>query len=32
MLDPGSGIIKKGSLFLIGVAFLEDLCHCEGGL
>jgi hypothetical protein len=32
MLDPGSGTIRRCGLFGIGVALLEDVCHCGGGL
>jgi hypothetical protein len=32
MLDPGSGTIRRYGLVGIGVALLEDVCHCGGGL
>jgi hypothetical protein len=32
MIGSGSGIIRKCWLVGVGVAFLEDVCHCGAGL
>jgi hypothetical protein len=32
MLGPGSGIIRNYGLTGVGVALLEEVCHCGGGL
>jgi hypothetical protein len=32
MLIPGSGTIRRCGLVGVGVALLEEVCHCEGGL
>jgi hypothetical protein len=32
MLCPGSSTIRRNSLVGIGVALLEEVCHCGGGL
>jgi hypothetical protein len=32
MLVPGSITIKKYGLIGVGVALLEEVCHCESGL
>jgi hypothetical protein len=32
MFSRGSGTIKKCGLVGVGVALLEELCHCGGGL
>ena len=31
MLGPGSGTIRRCHLLGVGVAFLEEVCHCWGG-
>jgi hypothetical protein len=31
MLDAGSGTIRRYGLVEVGVALLEEMCHCEGG-
>jgi hypothetical protein len=31
MLDPGSGTIRRCALVGVGVALLEEECHCGGG-
>jgi hypothetical protein len=31
MLGPGSGTIRRCGLVEVGVALLEDVCHCGGG-
>jgi hypothetical protein len=28
MLGPGSGTFRRGTLVGVGVAFLEEVCHC----
>jgi hypothetical protein len=28
---PGSGTIRRCSFVGVGVAFLEEVCHCENG-
>jgi hypothetical protein len=32
MLGPGSGTIRECRLVGVGVALLEEVCHCGGGL
>ena len=32
MLGPGSGTIRLYGLVGVGVALLEEVCHCGGGL
>jgi hypothetical protein len=32
MLGPGSGTIRSYGLVGVGVALLEKVCHCRGGL
>jgi hypothetical protein len=32
MLNPGSGAIGRCGLVAVGVALLEEVSHCEGGL
>jgi hypothetical protein len=32
MLGPGNGIIRRCGLVDEGVALLEEVCHCGGGL
>ena len=32
MLGPGSGTVRKFNLFGVGVALLEEVCLCGGGL
>ena len=32
MLGPGSGTIRKCDLVGVGVALLEEVCHCVGEL
>jgi hypothetical protein len=32
MLGPGSGTIRRCGLVRVGVALLEEVCHCGGGL
>jgi hypothetical protein len=32
MLGPGSGTIRRCYLLGLGVALLEEVCHCQGGL
>ena len=32
VLGPGSGTIRKCGFVGVGATFLEDVCHCEGGL
>jgi hypothetical protein len=32
MLGPGSGNISRCGLVGVGVALLEEMCHCGGGL
>ena len=32
MLGPGSGTIRRCGLVGVGVALLEEVCHCGGGL
>ena len=31
MLGPESGTIRRRGLLGVGIALLEDLCHCGGG-
>ena len=31
-IDPGSGAIWRYDLVGVGVALLEEVCHCGGGL
>ena len=31
MLGPGSDTIRKCGLVGVGVALLEEVCHCQGG-
>ena len=31
MLGPGSGTIRRCGLVGVGVALLEEVCHCGGG-
>jgi hypothetical protein len=31
MLSPGSGTIRRCDLVGVGVALLEEVCHCVGG-
>ena len=32
ILDPGNGTIRRCALVRVGVALLEEVCHCGGGL
>ena len=32
MLGPGNGTIRRCGLIGVGVAFLEEVCHCRAGL
>ena len=32
MLGPGHGTIRRCGLVEVGVALLEEVCHCGGGL
>ena len=32
MLGPGNGSIRRCGLIGVGVALLEEACHCEGRL
>lgn len=32
MLDPENGTIRKCGLVRVGVALLDEVCHCGGGL
>jgi hypothetical protein len=32
MLGPGCGLIWRCGLVGVGVALLEEVCHCRGGL
>ena len=32
MLGPGNGTIRRCDLVGVGVALLEEVCHCGGGL
>jgi hypothetical protein len=32
MLAPGRGTIERRGHIRVGVAFLQEVCHCEGGL
>jgi hypothetical protein len=32
MIGPGSGTIWRYGLVRVGVALLEGVCHCGGGL
>ena len=32
MLGPGSGTTRRFTLVGVGVALLEKVCHCGGGL
>ena len=32
MLGPGSGTIRRYGLVGVGVALLEEVCHCRSGL
>ena len=32
MLGPGSSTIRRCGLYGVGVALLEEVCHCRRGL
>jgi len=32
MLGPGTGTVRRCGLVGVGVALLEEVCHCGGGI